>query len=325
MNKFILSLLSTLGILLLGVCLLQFVFDGEAVLENMSQISTSLWVLLLALSLFNYVLRYLRWSYYLKKDMPIGLGHVRHFVIYMAGFALTTTPGKAGEALRCFYLHNYNISLKTTMSAFIVERLMDLWVIILMALAVLSLFTQEQYLLLPVVLLVIALVFLTLKLPVQSLEQGSLLRKFPRFIRQALKFFFELIKSAQSLLTMKITLMSLLIGLLAWGAEGIGLFFLVQSFAPEFNAPMIAIGIYGAAMLLGAFSFLPGGVGGAEACMIFLLMKTGLGTTEAVAITLICRLATLWFAVVIGAICTAALTITGTKPILNKVKYGVSK
>ena len=53
----------------------------------------------LSLSLCNYGLRFCRWQAYLRAlDHPVpwrpSLG------IYIAGFALTTTPGKAGEALR---------------------------------------------------------------------------------------------------------------------------------------------------------------------------------------------------------------------------------
>jgi uncharacterized protein (TIRG00374 family) len=53
-------------------------------------------------------------------------------------------------------------------------------------------------------------------------------------------------------------------------------------------------------MLVGAISFLPGGLGGTEATMIALLVAHGLPLPESVAATLVVRLATLWFAIVLG-------------------------
>ena len=53
-------------------------------------------------------------------------------------------------------------------------------------------------------------------------------------------------------------------------------------------------------MLAGALSFLPGGLGGAEAIMISLLVLKGMTMPAAIAATVFIRLATLWFAVLIG-------------------------
>ena len=70
-----------------------------AVVEALQRIEMLDIVVLLALSLVNYALRFQRWHGYLQR--------LRHTVpwrfnlhAYLTGFALTTTPGKAGEALR---------------------------------------------------------------------------------------------------------------------------------------------------------------------------------------------------------------------------------
>ena len=61
-----------------------------------------------------------------------------------------------------------------------------------------------------------------------------------------------------------------------------------------------AIFVYAISMLAGALSFLPGGLGGAEAIMISLLVLKGMAMPAAIAATVFIRLATLWFAVLIG-------------------------
>ena len=53
------------------------------------------------LSLANYILRYVKWHWYLKL-----LGHrikrFPNFLVFLSGFALTVTPGKVGEFIKAF-------------------------------------------------------------------------------------------------------------------------------------------------------------------------------------------------------------------------------
>ena len=69
--------------------------------------------------------------------------------------------------------------------------------------------------------------------------------------------------------------------------------------------PLQAIGIYAVATLTGvAAVFLPAGIGGMEAVMTTLLVSRGASVSDALIATLLCRLATLWFAVLIGLAAT---------------------
>lgn len=69
------------------------------------------------------------------------------------------------------------------------------------------------------------------------------------------------------------------------------------------------IGIYAIAVLAGALLFLPGGLGSTEAVMCVLLVAFGADSPAAVAITLLCRIATLWFAVALGGVAVGLLSI----------------
>jgi uncharacterized protein (TIRG00374 family) len=64
-----------------------------------------------------------------------------------------------------------------------------------------------------------------------------------------------------------------------------------------------AASAYAVAIIAGALSFLPGGLGSTEAVMAALLMAHGFSAPLAILLTLICRLLTLWLAVVIGWAC----------------------
>ena len=72
-----------------------------------------------------------------------------------------------------------------------------------------------------------------------------------------------------------------------------------------------ALFIYGFAMVVGALSFFPGGLGGMEATMVGLLILNNVAQPQAVAATVLIRLATLWFAVALGMF---ALTLPERKP-----------
>jgi uncharacterized protein (TIRG00374 family) len=95
--------------------------------------------------------------------------------------------------------------------------------------------------------------------------------------------------------------LGLSLGVIAWLAEGIGFWWLLQGLGHQLSLPT-AIFIYAFAMLIGGLSFLPGGLGSSEAVMIGLLTLNGVPEASAVTATLICRLATLWFAVAIGSV-----------------------
>jgi len=100
--------------------------------------------------------------------------------------------------------------------------------------------------------------------------------------------------------------LGLVLGLLAWAAEGYGLYLVLGWLGAE--TPLtLALGIYGVAVLAGAVSFVPGGLGGTELVMTTLLVLTGVDAAMAISAVIICRLATLWFAVALGLLFVAGI------------------
>jgi len=98
------------------------------------------------------------------------------------------------------------------------------------------------------------------------------------------------------------------VGLLAWGAEGIGLYLILHLMGVD--TPLaLAVGIYAVSILVGAISFIPGGLGSTEAAMGLMLTAAGADVPTAVSATVACRLATLWFAVGLGLMCLGVLEI----------------
>ena len=94
-------------------------------------------------------------------------------------------------------------------------------------------------------------------------------------------------------------LVATLLGALAWLSEGVALWVILQGLDAEV-ALLWALPIYAAATLVGAVTALPGGLVGTEGTMLALLQQTGISRGAASTGTLLVRLVTLWFAVLVG-------------------------
>jgi uncharacterized protein (TIRG00374 family) len=259
------------------------------------------WVLLglLALSLSNYLLRFLRWAGYLALlDAPVDWRI--NLNAYFAGFALTTSPGKLGETLRSLLLKPHGVPTTSSLAAFFAERASDLLAILVLTAIGLWSYPPAR----PVVGLTLAFVLLALLLVqwtalITAIDRWAAAR--PQKVAKLLVRLCEIILHFRRCFSLPALMAGLLVGVLAWLAEGLGFWWLLGALGHPLPLNT-AVFIYAFAMLVGGLSFLPGGLGSSEAVMIALLMLNGFPEPAAVTATLICRLATLWFAVGLGAI-----------------------
>lgn len=278
----------------------------DDILLTMQKLSLSDWCLLLLCSMSNYSLRFLRWHLYANT-----LGHVlnrgRHYLYYLAGFALTTTPAKAGELLRSVYLKQHGLPYHKSIAMFVTERFLD--VLIIACLATLTVFQFGEYgdFVIAATLCIIGLLLLI---------KSPLFKIMLTFTHHRLEFkhlhifighLLGLLQTAQQLLTVKILSMSLLLGIIAWAVQGLAFYYILEQLGFEILL-VAAMGIYAISLLAGAASFIPGGVGGTELVMGLLLAASGADTSIAVTAPLISRLSTLWFAVAVGFIANALIS-----------------
>lgn len=251
----------------------------------------------LLMSSINYILRFLRWSMYLRvlgQDIPWE----SNLKIYLAGFAMTTTPGRAGEALRGVLLKPWGVPYTKSFAAFFSERLSDLIAIFGMTLFGLSQYSDAKNIILGGGgLIIIGLVLLSNpKLIIKVVNVAS-----DRY-RMPLKFFRHLcdvLAEAQRCHRPIILIGATLLGVLACSAEAIAFYWILNWLGGDISLPF-AIFVYATALLAGALSFLPGGLGGTEAVMVGLLIAKGMPHTDAIAATILIRLCTLWFSTTVG-------------------------
>lgn len=286
-----------------------FLGDFTATKEALGKVTLLGWAIILGLSLLNYALRYWRWQWYISNLSGIHIPHGLHLSYYLSGFALSTTPGKAGETIRSIYLKKHGISFNQSISAFFVERFLDLLTIVL--LSVLAAYYFSDYRVMVAVTVAVVLAALPLIHSERFLrlwEQQA--ARFTNFMGKAMFQIAKLLESSAMLLKNRQLYGGLGLGIIAWGAEGIGLWYLLLLLGYEVDL-LLAVSVYGIAVLVGAVSFLPGGLGSTELVMGLLLMAMGVSKPDAIAATLICRIATLWFAVFIGLGTAGVLTLKG--------------
>ncbi|OUS32365.1 hypothetical protein A9Q99_00825 [Gammaproteobacteria bacterium 45_16_T64] len=292
-----------------------FLGDFEATKDALFKIPAVGWLLIIGLSLVNYLLRYQRWDWYIRVLSGVKIPFTRHFSYYLAGFALSTTPGKAGETIRSLYLKRHDVTYNQSISSFFVERFLDLLTIVLLSMLVA--FQFEDYAVF--VFVTAAAIFAALPLLHSQWLMGLLRDMSSREgkLAQGCGHLQGLLQSSTALLKNKILYGGFLVGILAWSAEGIG-FWLVLDYLDQDIEVALAVSIYGIAVLIGALSFLPGGLGSTEAVMGGLLIASGVDSSVAVAATLVCRIATLWLAVFIGLGVSGGLASMGLSPEFSK-------
>jgi uncharacterized protein (TIRG00374 family) len=253
---------------------------------------------LMALALISFLLRYVRWFFLLRSagnSVPLWRG----WLSYLSGFAFTATPGKVGELIRIRYFGRLNVKASRVMSAFIFERALDLVVVLCMA-SVWVVDWQMFGLAASFVSLILLAIGAVMFQPgwLQALGSVFASKGFQRLAR--LLFFL-----ARGLAGCRVwfkpwpLFLSLLVGVVSWSITAFA--FVLLLYAINLDVPLLAaFSTYPLAMLAGAVSMLPGGVGTTEAAIILQLQWHGVPVATAMMAAVVVRLSTMWFSVVCG-------------------------
>jgi uncharacterized protein (TIRG00374 family) len=265
----------------------------------------------LGLSILNYALRFLRWQYYLSK-LGRTLPRAHHLLVYLSGFAFTVSPAKAGEAVRSLYLRDHGVTYPESIAAVFVERLLDMFAIVALASFVVLDYPVYRPLLAAVSVLLVALLACVCQASLPGWIERTNAHRSGRILH-ILNAFASLLRSSRRLLHPEPLLAGFALGVVAWGSEGIGFHIICEGLHIE-GSLVSFVGLYAIAVLAGSAAvFMPAGIGGTEIVMTTLLVKRGASLRTAILATLLCRLATLWFAVLLGVAAAAAVEFSARK------------
>jgi glycosyltransferase 2 family protein len=260
----------------------------------------------LGLASVNYVLRFGKWQYYLRRLGVVHVPRLDSALVFLSGFVLTVTPGKLGEVFKSAVLaRTHGVAVERTAPIIVAERLTD--VIAIVALVVLGSLGFHGGLYWAILGGVAVLGGLTLILwepPVRRLlralgNRSRFVGLVPRLSRAY--------DSLRVVASPSALLWPVLLSLVGWGLEGLALHVLLGGFGqhPAFSFSLF---FYATATLAGALVPVPGGLGVTEAVIHEQLVHVA-GTPEGIATAcmLLIRLATLWWAVLVGFVALGCL------------------
>jgi glycosyltransferase 2 family protein len=254
--------------------------------------------LILGLVLLSYVGRFFRWMYYLRV-LAVRVPLKTNAAIFAAGLSMAISPGKLGEVLKSVFVRQVNgTPIARTAPAVVAERATDgtgmvIWGIVgalafSFGFGVLGLFLLAT---------VVAIAVLRSKR--LSLLAERVLSGLPVVNRLAphLSAFHE---SSNVLLSTRPLAVGTAISFLSWGLECVAVYLCAVAIGAE-SPFLVVVFIFAVSSLAGAFFFTPGGIGVAEAGLAGMFVSVaGLAGGIAVALTFVIRLATLWFAALVG-------------------------
>ena len=291
-------LLSLVALLALGVVLLVREAGWEETRAAVARLTVGHLVLLLALSLANYGARALRWHLCARRlGLPTSLP--RNALHFVAGFAMSVTPGRVGELVRSRWLwRETGWPFARTAPLMLIDRAADLAAMAAILGATVALSGMGPAAALPVTLAAFGAAALATRPGVLNAVAGLGYRLTGRCARLCVR----LRHAAQSLDAFRsfgIVAVATLLGAAGWMAEGWAFHLLLGWMGADIRiAPAIAIFVF--STLAGGLTGAPGGVGGAEAAMVALLTLEGVPPEISVPATLVIRATTLWFALLIG-------------------------
>lgn len=292
------ALLSIVLLTIIGYLLFSLWAGWSDVIAAFEQVGIKGVLVPISAALLAYAARFLRWQRFLTI-----LGHkvplIPSLRIYIGGFSFSVTPGKTGEALRSVFLKDYGVPYRESFGAFLAERFSDVMACIFLALGGL-LYCPEMRPFLYIVLILAALIL-------GFIQSSYLMRCLERFIKKITperfgehaEFVFETILSFRKCFSIFNLIVGILLGMFAWGMEGAACYYLLSTFGEPISLHT-TIFIYAFSLLVGAMTFLPAGLGGAEVSMIQLLRIYNVSPSISVAVTIVIRLTTLWFSVLLG-------------------------
>ncbi len=252
------------------------------------------------LALVNYLLRFLRWALYLRV-LGIKVSFPVSVLVFLGGLAMTITPGKVGELVKCYLLRDRaGVPVTASIPAVLMERVTDLVSVILMGLVGLLLLPPSISFL-----LLLALAVLAAALYVFSTRHTDRVLGFP-LVRRWQEEIREARQGVRTLSRLRPMIAALTLGLVSWVSEGVALWVVLKGLGGDVSV-LLSLPVYAGSVLAGAATTLPGGLLGTEGAMVAILQQIGAERDIAAAGTLIVRVATLWFAVAVGLVALGCL------------------
>jgi uncharacterized protein (TIRG00374 family) len=252
-------------------------------------------ILLLGLTTLGYLIRFVRWDYFLR-GVGVKLNMRDNLFVYISGLSMTITPAKAGEIWKGWIIRDINgESLSKTVPVVISDRLTDIFALVFLSLLGILYYRQGTY-----IIVAILILFGVFVLAVRSeAVSNMLIRVLEKRAGKYSKDVESMHQTFKETLTPKKLVVTTVLGLMAWFMECLALYLAILGFGDHLGM-VVSTFTFSFASLAGALSMIPGGLGVAEATLSGLLQFFGLTATLSVGVAIVIRFATLWYGTFLG-------------------------
>ncbi|MEM5828782.1 MAG: lysylphosphatidylglycerol synthase transmembrane domain-containing protein [Candidatus Aenigmatarchaeota archaeon] len=298
MNKILFILISTILLILLIIYL-----DPTQLLSEIKKINSSTILIVIFLANISTILRAMKWKVLLdnvtlREILPIQLLSIS---------ISNLTPGKIAEPIKSVLLKmKKGVAISKTLPSVILERILDIFVLIILSILgilISSEYLSSKFLIISVVAFTFLLILMILVLIYKSfgVRIFHFLKNF-RFFSFLDENFINNFYSATKIKSKKIISSSLLT-FLAWIIDGLIFYFIALSINKELTVNInlwFFFSTLAISIVASLLTFLPGGIGGTEALMTYILISIGFERSTAGAIVLVGRFATLGYSMILG-------------------------
>jgi uncharacterized protein (TIRG00374 family) len=252
------------------------------------------------LALGNYLVRWLKWEFYLARLDVRGVSSVDSLLTFLSGFVLTVTPGKVGEVFKSVVLsQTHGVPVERTAPIVVAERVTDvIGVVVLIVFG--SLGFPGGLFWAGLGAAAVGVLITTISHRGLSLALIGLVERMPGAIGRAGPKLHGAYESLALLVRPANLVWPTLLSIAAWALECAALWVILRGLHQPTGFGLATF-FYATSTLAGALVPVPGGLGITETSLQGQLQELGHVTrTASTASMILVRFATLWFAVVVG-------------------------
>lgn len=284
-----------------SITVFALISDFRSVSELLTAISPGWIAVISGCVVFNYILRFIKWRYFLRQiDVTVPLK--TDLWVFFSAFTMVLSPAKLGELVKSFLLKaRMGIPVAKTAPVIMAERLTDLAGLVILCLIGFSRFSFGGRTIIASGILIVAGIFLLTRqwlweVIEKVVSDYSILARLKGPVAVVRK-------STGNLLSFRTLAVTVPLSVVSWAGEGFALFFIFRAMGQELpELVFLAIFAHAFSSIAGALSFLPGGLIVAEGSMTMLFLSASIEKNTAISATFLIRAVTLWFAVILGTV-----------------------
>ena len=288
-NTVLLIIIGTIA--LYGIFL--FVPDFNLIQEKISNFKINYLPLILLLVSASWIPVIIKW-HFLLKNCQIEIPLAKSVAVFLSGMFFDITPGQIGALMKSQILKtSSNIPRTKTAPIVLTEKVYDLIGAIVASIIGIIILGMHHHLIIIGILVLSTIFFFMYYRPATEFFFKRLIKTkfFSKYVEN-LSEFYEIIQKSTNV---KVATICILLAVTYWFIVSAAGYYVLLSFDINALDYLKVLAIYATSTLLGAISFVPGGIGITEGTLTGLLTLEGIGVSVALILSVMIRIFTLWY------------------------------